>query len=125
MWGFFQVIAGGALALLGSYFANRQNGAVSNSQWVATATARHNRQTAKRLHRLYIPLAKATGMIQAVATERKSGVTWNSDGTTENRDKRHVSELNEANSLVVAIGDELNLENEAKPIRDLYFKFRE
>ena len=61
-------------------------------------------------------------MFQAVAAERP--FVQSRDVDEAGRDERHVKELNAALALVTAIGGELLVDKDAKPLRQLYNDFR-
>lgn len=122
MWSFLQVLAGGALALIGAYFGNRGNVKASDRRWLAAEKSKHSARTAERLGRLYSPLVQSAATIQSVAYEKQYVTTR--DGTIEKRDERHVHELSAAYILVTRIGGELLIDKDARPIRELYNSFR-
>ncbi len=126
MWVFLAAVSGaivgGVLAIVGGYLANRVLAKSQDRRWLAEERLRQRTRTAERLRKLYAPLVQSTVTFQAVAAEKS--FVFVRDGTAENRDARHVRELNAALEIMTAVGGELLVDKDAKPIRELYNSFR-
>ncbi len=122
MWGFLGAVIGGLCVLGGGFFANRVLANSENRRWLAEEKLRRRTRTAERLRKLYAPLVQSTVTFQSVAAERL--FLMSGDVDEAGRNERHVKELNAALELVTAVGGELLVDKDAKPIRNLYNDFR-
>ena len=122
MWGFLGAVIGGMCVFGGGFLANRVLMKSEDRRWLAEEKLRHRARTAERLRKLYAPLVQSTVTFQAVAAERPFVQSGDVDEAARN--ERHVKELNSALALVTAIGGELLVDKDAKPLRQLYNDFR-
>ena len=116
------VIAGGILAIAGGFLANRYVIKAQERKWEAEQTGLYNRETAKRLRKLYGGMVESATTIEAVTRQR----SWvnNSDQTVENRDNRHARMLTDAQKQISKVGGQLMIEPAASEVRSRYVEMR-
>ena len=118
MTNLLSVITGGILTLLGGFVANRYLIKAQERKWEAEQTGLYNRETAKRLRKLYRKMAESATTIEGITRQRSS--VSDADQTPENRDKRHALMLVNAQKQLSKVGGQIMIESAANTVREKF-----